>query len=387
MCPGAGACTDTITSVMAGGLGNSTGGRLEDGLNGHIVSLQAASWLRGKRMESSAIGRKPGRRDKSCCKEQRRRRLGPHQRAACLGLDVYAQTVRKYINARFIRCTHKVEQNVTASQHNVNQTLKNNHNIVIKPAAKGGAIVLQNRTDHCKEVYRQLNNQEHYRQLPADPTKEHTRELNTLIRTLDPVLQSSLHALILCTSHVGDFYCLPKVHKANTPERPTVSGNGTLCENLSGCVEGILKPTVQGISSFCRDTTDFLQKLSTQGPVETGTFFVTTSHILPHSTPASPTRMASQQQPQYSTPTTASLQTPSYNSSALSSIITSSSLTNNSSSRHMEQPWGPNLHPNMPTFLCTGSNKTSSLCRISNQNCTPGTLMTFSSSGPMARNH
>ncbi|XP_072410591.1 uncharacterized protein [Chiloscyllium punctatum] len=127
----------------------------------------------------------------------------------------------------------------------------------------------------AKEVYRQLNNQEHYRQLPADPTKEHTRELNTLIRTLDPVLQSSLRSLIPRISCVGDFYCLPKVHNANTPGRPIVSGNGTLCENLSGCVEGIFKPIVQGIPSFCRDTTDFLQKLSTHGPVEPGTFLVT----------------------------------------------------------------------------------------------------------------
>ncbi|XP_072327005.1 uncharacterized protein [Scyliorhinus torazame] len=44
------------------------------------------------------------------------------------------------------------------------------------------------------------------------------------------------------------------------------SGNGTLCENLSGYIEGILKPI---------DTTDFLQKLSTHGPVEPGTFLVT----------------------------------------------------------------------------------------------------------------
>eukprot|EP00061_Rhincodon_typus_P011191 g36030.t1 len=66
-----------------------------------------------------------------------------------------------------------------------------------------------------------------------------------------------------------------KIHKANTPGRPIVSGNGTLCENLSGYVEGILKPIVQGIPSFCCSTTDFFQKLSTHGPVKPGTFLVT----------------------------------------------------------------------------------------------------------------
>ena len=40
-----------------------------------------------------------------------------------------------------------------------------------------GATVILNRTDYCKEVYRQLNNEEHYRQLPADPIKEHTNQL------------------------------------------------------------------------------------------------------------------------------------------------------------------------------------------------------------------
>ncbi|XP_072410897.1 uncharacterized protein [Chiloscyllium punctatum] len=183
----------------------------------------------------------------------------------CPGLGMYAQTVRKYINARFISRTHKVEQNITRSQRNAIHTLKTNQKIGSSFICWFDDIVIQNRTRYCKEVYRQLNNQEHYRQLPADPTKEHTRESNTLIRTLDPILQSSLCALIPRTPREGDFYCLPKVHKANTPGRPIVSGNGTLCENLSGYVEGILKPIVQGISSFCRDTTDF----------EPGTFLVT----------------------------------------------------------------------------------------------------------------
>eukprot|EP00061_Rhincodon_typus_P003304 g19766.t1 len=63
--------------------------------------------------------------------------------------------------------------------------------------------------------------------------------------------------------------------KANTPGCSIVSGNGTLCENLSDYVEGILKPIVQGTLSFCCDITDFLQKLSTYGPEEPGTFLVT----------------------------------------------------------------------------------------------------------------
>eukprot|EP00061_Rhincodon_typus_P005362 g24780.t1 len=114
----------------------------------------------------------------------------------CPRLDMYAQAIRKCFNARFISCTHKVAQNVTQAQYNAIHVLKINHNIIIKPADKGGAIVIQNGMDYCTEVYRLLNNQEHYRQLPADLTKEHTCQLNRLIKTFDPDLQCILCSLI-----------------------------------------------------------------------------------------------------------------------------------------------------------------------------------------------
>eukprot|EP00061_Rhincodon_typus_P018847 g48195.t1 len=43
----------------------------------------------------------------------------------------------------------------------------------------------------------------------------YTLQLDRLVKTFDPVLRSTLRILILRTSHVGDFYCLPKIHKGN----------------------------------------------------------------------------------------------------------------------------------------------------------------------------
>ncbi|XP_043546925.1 uncharacterized protein LOC122550231 [Chiloscyllium plagiosum] len=178
---------------------------------------------------------------------------------------------------------------------NAIHALKTNRNIVIKPAHRGGAIVIQNGMDYCKEAYQQLNDQEHHRQLPADATKEHTLELNRLFKIFDPVLQSILYILIPRTFHVGDFYCLPKIHKSKIPGRPIVSGNRTLWENLSGYVEGIFKPIVQGTSSFCCDTRDFLQSFSTHGPDEPEASLVMMAFQL--SIPATPTMTASLKQP------------------------------------------------------------------------------------------
>eukprot|EP00061_Rhincodon_typus_P002833 g18594.t1 len=110
----------------------------------------------------------------------------------CPGLERFAQAIRECVNTRFISCSQKVVQNITQVQRNAIRALKTNRDIVIKPADKGGAIATQNRTDYCREAYRQLNNQEHYRHLPADPTKEQTHQLNRLVKIFDSVLQSTL---------------------------------------------------------------------------------------------------------------------------------------------------------------------------------------------------
>eukprot|EP00061_Rhincodon_typus_P013221 g39455.t1 len=52
-------------------------------------------------------------------------------------LDMYAEAIRRCVNARFICRTHKIVQKVTKARHNAIHALKTNHNIVIKPADKG----------------------------------------------------------------------------------------------------------------------------------------------------------------------------------------------------------------------------------------------------------
>eukprot|EP00061_Rhincodon_typus_P005726 g25591.t1 len=70
----------------------------------------------------------------------------------CPEFDRYAQATREHVNARFISPSHKLAQHVTQTQCNDLHVLKTNHNIVIKSAGKGGAIVIQNRMDYYKEV-------------------------------------------------------------------------------------------------------------------------------------------------------------------------------------------------------------------------------------------
>ena len=52
--------------------------------------------------------------------------------------------------------------------------LSNNHSIVIKPADKGGAVVLWDRQDYVKEGVRQLSNRAFYTETEDDLTPVHT---------------------------------------------------------------------------------------------------------------------------------------------------------------------------------------------------------------------
>ena len=52
--------------------------------------------------------------------------------------------------------------------------LYNNNDIVIKPADKGGSIVIMNTSDYILEANRQLNNNDHYEKLTgSNPQIQH----------------------------------------------------------------------------------------------------------------------------------------------------------------------------------------------------------------------
>ena len=62
--------------------------------------------------------------------------------------------------------------NLPKTERKAIKSLVDNPNIVIKPADKGGKIVIQNTSDYIKEGERQLNDTTYYKRLFMDPTKE-----------------------------------------------------------------------------------------------------------------------------------------------------------------------------------------------------------------------
>lgn len=59
------------------------------------------------------------------------------------------------------------------------------------------------------------------------------------------------------------FYLLPKIHKPDRPPkgRLIVSAQGSVLENISKYLDHLLQPHVLKVSTYIRDTGDFIEKI------------------------------------------------------------------------------------------------------------------------------
>ena len=142
--------------------------------------------------------------------------------------------------------------------------LYNNTNIVIKPADKGGSIVIMNTTDYITEVERQLKNPDHYEKLQEDPTLKYNTHINNLINQawrLNIIDDTTYNNLLTKNQRIPTSYLLPKIHKQNNPGRPIVNRTGSITGKKSAYVDKFLRRFAPRIPSYVKDTTHFLNML------------------------------------------------------------------------------------------------------------------------------
>uniref|UniRef100_A0A671PRP7 Uncharacterized protein n=1 Tax=Sinocyclocheilus anshuiensis TaxID=1608454 RepID=A0A671PRP7_9TELE len=162
----------------------------------------------------------------------------------------------------------KQGSNLTHSEQEALDELCRNKDIVIKPADKGGGLVIMPRVLYNHEVFRQLENTSYYQALPSDPMTRFQSEIEKFIQEAhfhQLISDKEMRYLLNRSPTRPVFYILPKVHKnlVNPPGRPIVAGNNSLPEPLSNFVDFVLRPLVTSLPSYLRDTADFLQCLET----------------------------------------------------------------------------------------------------------------------------
>ncbi len=172
-----------------------------------------------------------------------------------------------------IACDIHGSKNLTATELQAVNSLKNNENIIIKPADKGGAVVIMDKELYKLEALRQLHNTNYYREIDhplADITVPRINKI--LSRLVDSGFISDKQyqhlSATVPTSH-RSFYLLPKVHKNrdkwphnNMPEgRPIVSDCGSETYNICKFIDYFLKPLATKHPSYIQDTYDFVDKI------------------------------------------------------------------------------------------------------------------------------
>ncbi|CAJ0933921.1 unnamed protein product [Ranitomeya imitator] len=175
---------------------------------------------------------------------------------------------------------YPVHSNLSLVEKQALKSLQNNKTIIIKPADKGGAIVVMNYTDYTKEVIRQLSDPNTYGVIQRDPVTNITTKIRSLHNNyLDRHIIDQKTASFLINPHpiTPVFYILPKVHKSlqNPPGRPIVASTDSVLSPLSVFLEKMLTPLVKKTKSYLLDTGHFLEIIHRQGTVPAESILVT----------------------------------------------------------------------------------------------------------------
>ncbi|XP_070174345.1 uncharacterized protein [Littorina saxatilis] len=155
------------------------------------------------------------------------------------------------------------QSNLSESEFVALKSLQQRSDIVIKPADKGGAVVVWDRGMYIQEANRQLHNTTAYQSLTEPTLLSDKKLIAQTIKTA--VTQNKLPptAKHLNKSQVQQpkLYLLPKIHKPDSPGRPIVSACSCPTEHLSQYLDHLLQPIVQTLPSYIKDTTHALHLL------------------------------------------------------------------------------------------------------------------------------
>lgn len=168
----------------------------------------------------------------------------------------------------------KVKCNITRDQRKALTALKKLDKIIIKPADKGGQIVLQDRIDYVFEANRQLQDSKYYVPLAHSMQTETQTLVQSLVNKLYDqkfVTFKQLNYLYGPENpHPRLFYLLSKIHKP--PEswtvpfkipagRPLVSDCGSESYRIAEYIDYYINPLARLHACYIKDTYDFVVKL------------------------------------------------------------------------------------------------------------------------------
>ena len=179
----------------------------------------------------------------------------------------------------------KIYSNISPAENKALKKLRENKNIIIKKADKGGSIVIMDTSYYVDKVTETLNDTNIYKKCKMKDIKSSMNKVKSFLKTNKKYLDINNYE----SQYIGNFdfvassfYGLPKIHKSDSIQRIMKTANNICLEmeppidltfrfitagtnsptsKLSEFLDIILKPFLSVIPSYIRDVTDFLNKM------------------------------------------------------------------------------------------------------------------------------
>ena len=197
-------------------------------------------------------------------------------------LNVYISALKNSITRLIKKADHtSIKNNLTEDERLALKSLKDQDEVIIQQADKGGKIVLMDRDDYIQACQDMLDDTQFYQRETEERHQENIETVRSTINELDNLIPSKEKKYILEDAdkcRMPLFYGLPKIHKNFTttpPMRPIVSGFNSCTAKLSEFLDSFLKFQAQKCSSYIKDTKAFICKLDSIKELPADTILVT----------------------------------------------------------------------------------------------------------------
>ena len=136
--------------------------------------------------------------------------------------------------------------------------------IIIRPADKGSGIIILNTDDYLNKLDQEVGDDSTYRPVPEDQTSQVQKKVKKLVTRLHQKGFIGPHQrtyMAPASPKPGQIQGNQKLHKPGAPLRAIVSGRGHATERVAEAAEEQLRPHVENLQSYVKDTNDFLRRL------------------------------------------------------------------------------------------------------------------------------
>ena len=177
----------------------------------------------------------------------------------------------------------QIRNNLSHKQKLALEELRNNENIIIKEADKGGAVIIMEREYYREKIQEMLNNETNFQLLEGNRDTKIIAKIKKLCEKYENQLtKKEMDYLVDFDAKTSNFYGLPKIHKSEeikkavrtqkssfieTPNpgdlkfRPIIAGPESPTNRLCDLTDKLLQPFLQKVRSYVKDNIHFLNQL------------------------------------------------------------------------------------------------------------------------------